>query len=254
MDRHFGLIPSPFDARDRKLPFHGYQALTDRKWEFPAKSLDQLVTYHCVGFMMAGYGINLPTYTPYTNEDGHEFYYQCKILEGDPTGERGCYMRSGATVLRNLKLIDAYAFAPDVPSLLWWLANKSPLMVGTMWTSRMDTPDEAGIMTIGGTQLGHHAYIVNELIGDYIGIQNSWGDDWGDNGKAYMLITDFIELFKNYGEAITTLELEPVIELEPEPEPELEPELEPEPEPDPIVLPPGCLPLSKVLSKLFRKK
>jgi len=259
MKRNFGRIPSPFDARDYNLrDYMPVYALAEppreQTWEFPAEPLDQMETQHCVGFSMAGFGINLPIYTPYTNEDGHEFYYMCKILEGEPTAELGCFIRSAAIVLKNLGLIDAYAFAPDVPSLLWWIVNRSPLMVGTVWTDEMNTPNSSNIISIGGRQLGGHAYLINEVKGDYIRIQNSWGAEWGDNGKAYISITNFEKLFAAGGEAITTVELKTEPELIPEIEPETIPEIEPEPTPVlPQEEPSGCCPMAKLLSKLFRK-
>lgn len=206
----FGRIPSPPDARDYNLRSFmpmGAAPVGEKIWDYPSEPLNQLETNHCVGFSMAAFGINLPTNTNYTDEDGHNFYYLCKEEEGLPLEENGCYMRSGAKVLKNLGKINTYAFAPDLESILWWLVNKSPLMVGTVWTGEMFEPNPDNIITIGGSTFGHHAYLVNEVKDGYLGIQNSWGKGWGKNGKAYISIEDFGKLFLQDGEAITTVEI-----------------------------------------------
>ena len=161
MTQNFGRIPSPPDNRDYDLrsyiPMGAPLEIEDVNWSYPAKPLDQNSTYHCVGFNMAIFGINLPTFTPYTNEDGHNFYYLCKEEEGLPLEENGAYMRSAAKVLKNLNKIDAYAFAQDLPSILWWLQNRSPLMVGTEWREGMMEPNKDNVVGIEGNSRGHHA-------------------------------------------------------------------------------------------------
>lgn len=211
--RKFGRIVSPPDPRDFNLkwfiPKKLEPAPTSRKWDFPATSLDQGETPHCIGFGIADFGINLPTFTQYTNEDGHEFYYKCKVVDGDPGNENGSTLRSAAKVLQEIGAINNYAFAQNLSSIKWWLLNRGPLIAGTIWTEYMMEPNEDLVLDTGGYILGGHAYILNEWTEDgLIGIQNSWGKEWGDNGKAYIRADDFAELFVNYGEALTAIELE----------------------------------------------
>jgi GH25 family lysozyme M1 (1,4-beta-N-acetylmuramidase) len=262
MNRQFGYIKSPFDRNDYNLrnfiPLGANLSLdeiAERNWEFRGDALDQKDTQHCLGFGMAHFGINLPVYTPYTEADAHAFYYMAKELEGDPQGENGAYARSAAEVLLNLKRIEAYAFAPDIATIKWWLLNRGCMMVGSMWLQGMMTPDAENKVYATGSNRGGHFYLINEWTCDnYIGIQNSWGKSWGQNGKAYISQTDFEKLFTYYGEAITAVELddanvpvpeEPIEEPIEEPpiivDPPVEPPIEPEP---PIVVPPptnkGC--------------
>jgi hypothetical protein len=212
-----GRNPSPFDERDYKLENYIPSLKTlqtimeekvSRKWDFPRKPLDQEQTPHCVGFSMASFGINSPVNTMYTNEDGHNFYYLCKIEDGEPEQENGSSIRSAAKVLKNAERIDVYAFAFSMEAIKWWLINKGPMISGTIWTSGMMSPDENNIIRPTGIIVGGHAVLLNEWTEDnYIGIQNSWGDEWGENGKAYISADDFEILFKYDGEVMTTIEL-----------------------------------------------
>ena len=246
--RRFGRNPSPFDERDYNLrnfiPLGADLSLDgvdEKNWEYPSTPLDQLDTQHCVGFSMANFGINLPIFRPYTNDDAHRFYYLCKEYEGRPLSEEGSSMRAAAEVLLSLKKIEAYAFAPDMAVIKWWLLNRGPLMVGTIWTTSMMTPID-NIITVGGELAGGHAYLINEwTLNNYIGIQNSWGNNWGVNGKAYISLADFEKLFTYYGEAVATVDLDDAVIP-------VDPPAEEEP-----VIPPatnkGCFP---VLASLMR--
>ena len=208
-----GRLPSPFDARDYTLgdfiPKLTMRIVTNKLWEFlEPEPLNQESTPHCVGFSMANFMINLPTYNKKTNEDGHRFYYLCKVQDGDPEAEDGSNLRSACKVLKNLKRINGYAFASNIAQVKYWLLNKGPLIAGTVWTEDMFKPDYNNIIHPTGTVAGGHAYLLNEWTKDgYIGIQNSWGNLWGKSGKAYIKDTDFAELLRQGGEALASVEL-----------------------------------------------
>ena len=211
-DRQFGRIPSPIDRRDWDLGDFiepSFKVAQEAKWDFPGTPLDQEGTAHCVGFSMAHFGINLPTFTQYTKQDAHAFYYKCKTVDGYPTAEDGTTIRSAAKVLQDVGAINHYAFAKDIESIRWWLLNKGPLIVGTIWSEGMMKPDACGRLDIAGYILGGHAYLINEWRKDnHIGIKNSWGPGWGIDGKAYITVEDFKALFYYGGEALAAVELE----------------------------------------------
>lgn len=211
MNRKFGRNPSPLDIRDfnlkayipRKISLEGSKA-----WPFLSAPLDQKDTSHCVGFSMADWGINLPVQSDYDNEDGHSFYYLCKIEDGEPKQENGSNLRSAAKVLQDAGRIDAYAWATTVDEITYWLLNNGPVIVGTWWTEGMMFADEKNVIRPTGAVLGGHAYILNEKTVDgFYGIQNSWGTDWGISGRSYISITDFATLLRTDGEAIASVEL-----------------------------------------------
>ena len=211
-----GCNKSPLDTRDYNLKnFAGPTALkispvTSVEYRFPGISLWQGETNHCCGFGVADLLINLPVNTPCTNDDGHEFYYICKEFDGEPRNEDGSNLRSVAKTLQKIGSISNYAFAPNVATLKWWLLNKGPVVVGTIWRTNMFTPGVNNLLDIGGIVEGRHCYLVNgyiETLDVYV-IQNSWGAPWGNNGKAFIKAKDFEKLFFYGGEAIAAVELD----------------------------------------------
>lgn len=211
---YFGRKPSPFDIRDYNLASFVPAGLPDTgvtysNWEFKHEPLDQSTTLHCVGFSIANFGINAPVETHYTNDDGHRFYYDAKEFDGEPKQENGSTIRSAAKVMRKYGQIDNYAFAPDVETIRWWVLNKGPMVVGTIWTASMLKPDEDYVIKPDSNIVGGHAYVLNSYDeSGYFGIQNSWGKEWGFNGKAYIHEDDFRKLFMRGGEAIAAVELD----------------------------------------------
>lgn len=211
MNRKFGRVPSPLDIRDYNLKSYiprKFKLEGSKAWPFLSAPLDQKDTPHCVGFSMADWGINLPVQSDYDNEDGHNFYYLCKIEDGEPKQENGSNLRSAAKVLQDAGRIDAYAWATTVDDITYWLLNNGPVIVGTWWTEGMMIADEKNVIHPTGAVLGGHAYILNEKTVDgFYGIQNSWGSDWGVGGRSYISITDFAALLRTDGEAIASVEL-----------------------------------------------
>ena len=207
-----GRIPSPYDARDFMLsdyiPLGAVQAVTSKAWVFNHAPLDQGETPHCVGFSMADWGICEPVIDPYGNPDGDRFYYLCKAVDGEPKAEDGSTVRSAAKVLQQLGKIKAYAFAANMTEIKYWLLNRGPVIMGTVWTNDMFTPDSSNHIHPTGAVAGGHAYLVNEwTAGGFLGIQNSWGTAWGRNGKAYISAKDFTKLFRHGGECLAAVEL-----------------------------------------------
>jgi hypothetical protein len=219
-----GRYKSPFDPKDYRLAafmprFAANDFVApDTKWEFLVPPLNQGETPHCSGFALADWGIALPVQDNYTNQNGHDFYYKCKIIDSEPLQENGSCIRSVAKVMKQEGLTDAYAFASSVAEIKWWLVNKGPVICGTVWPDDMFRVDANNTVHItGGINPNEgHCYIINEIKNNELfGIQNSWGLFWGINGSAYIPISEFITLFGFDGEAIAAVELMPQTTLQP---------------------------------------
>jgi hypothetical protein len=213
MPKNFGLgrNQSPLDIRDYRLASFMPQQFGDLSgsmyWPFMAEPLDQKDTGHCCGFGGADFGINNPIADNYTNQTGHDFYYKCKIVDGEPNQENGSTVRSIAKVLQQEGRISNYAFASSVDEVTYWLLNKGPVIVGTEWSEDMFSADFNNIIHPTGNVVGGHCYLLNEKTStDLYGIQNSWGDRWGIKGRAYISIDDFSRLFRSGGEVLAAVE------------------------------------------------
>lgn len=83
--------------------------------------------------------------------------------------------------------------------------NNAPVIIGIMVYDSFLNVDNTGILTvpkISEKDYGGHAVLctgwttINNDI--YLVIKNSWGEDWGDNGYAYMKLTDEMPIYEMY--------------------------------------------------------
>jgi hypothetical protein len=183
--------------------------VTERIWNIPPPPLDQGETGHCVGFSMAAWGICSPTYTAYTNKNAHDFYYRCKIVDGEKGNEDGTTIRTAGKVLRAANKTSGYAFAYKPEDVKWWVLNRGSVIAGTVWTERMFTPLRSGEVIPSGAEVGGHAYLIHGWKAGYYYCQNSWGK-WGWNNTGRFLLSDksFAALFRAGGEFMTAIEAE----------------------------------------------
>lgn len=237
-DHRFSLgrnISTP-DGRDYKLSAYlpaRKSEITSKIWDFQKDALDQKDKPHCGGFSMAHYGICMPMFSDYTDDDGDKFYYRCKEFDLQPGMENGTSIRSMANVGKNLGMWKTYAFATTMAEISDWLLNCGPLIFGTNWYNYMFVPDANNIVHCEGGLAGGHAWVGIGKDPEYIHGITSWGPTFGDNGCFRLPIKEFEELFKQAGEAIAAVEICKV---------------------DPGVASKGCsnTPLGRILGKAFK--
>ncbi|AXN53348.1 hypothetical protein PBI_THONKO_77 [Mycobacterium phage Thonko] len=124
-----------------------------------------------------------------------------------PPVDNGSSGLGGAKALHKLGMIGSYAWTFDFATAIGH-AQLQPVAVGTIWTAAMDDPDSRGIIRIGS------AAQVNEALDRGIGheylwrgvnwprklarIRNSWGEQWGDDGEAWIPLDDLEMLIMKY--------------------------------------------------------
>lgn len=179
------------------------------EWEDPEAILDQGNTGHCVGFSGAQWGNTLPIDDKFVNQDGHDIYYECKVIDREPNQENGSSVRSLAKALKNRGRLSAYAFASNVDEFVTWIQTKGPVVMGTDWLDNMFDPAADGTVNVSGSIAGGHAYVANgyDSATQEIHFINSWSDTWGNKGHFKMAKADMENLFADYGEAMVALEL-----------------------------------------------
>lgn len=187
----------------------------DGTWADPENVLDQGNTPHCVGFAWAQWGNTLPVDDQFQNADGDMIYYAAKMIDGEPGKEDGSDTRSGAKAMKQRGRLGGYAFAATTQEISEWLEQHGPVVVGTDWYNAMFTPDADGYLNLEGGVAGGHEWLLvghaphghGNVTEDSYVMQNSWGDSWGDHGRAWIRVADFAKLLQNGGDACAGVEL-----------------------------------------------
>jgi papain like protease len=197
-------------------------SVTAKSWDNPRPTLNQGHTNHCVGNGCAQWGNTTPVNDSYAEDDAAKIYYAAKVIDGDPGGEEGSYVRSGMKVLQNMKRLAAYARPGSIGELSNWILSKGPVTVGTNWYESMfelDSEhrariDESVISPETGKPIaGGHCYLVLGYdpgrAGGEFECLNSWGSSWGANGHFFLSQADLDRLVftERGGEAWCAVEL-----------------------------------------------
>ncbi len=114
-----------------------------------------------------------------------------------------------AKALKNAGLISSYQHTFTLQDALKAL-SKYPIITGINWYDKMYTPDADGrVHPIGIIKGGHEiqAYKVDTKLG-IIWFYNSWGEDWGVDGKFYLTWEDYGKLLSQGGDVTVLIPLD----------------------------------------------
>lgn len=215
-----GRVPSKKDARDLNflLEKKPEAAQYEHRYWTSQPALDQLDTPQCVGFSgfrwLTSFPIkNLPPFTP------ADLYKQAQRSDEWP-GENyeGSSVRGLFKYLLSAGYVSEYRWAANVDAIVDHLLTVGPVVMGTSWTEGMFMVDREGFIDDPvGEVVGGHAYL---LIGanrtkastihnttGAVRILNSWGQNWGDHGRAWLSFGALAKLLADDGEACTANEL-----------------------------------------------
>lgn len=193
----------------------GPAPLTSVVWGDP-QQLDQGQTGRCVAYAWT----HLLDSDDFTHTQDGLFggfaialYGAIKRREGDPTGDpagqAGAYVGTGAKELQARGRIKTYVAARTTAEITQWILTMGPVIVGTSWHDGMFHPDASGLIIPTGPVVGGHAYIIDgvDTAADMYYGQNSWGDGWGVKGHFRIAISDFAALLADNGDAYSTTEI-----------------------------------------------
>jgi hypothetical protein len=78
----------------------------------------------------------------------------------------------------------------------------TPFITGVNWYNSMFNPSVDGEVTVAGNLAGGHEFIADQIDveNERVWFTNSWGSDWGVNGRFYMNWGDYGSLLAQQGD------------------------------------------------------
>jgi len=217
LGRHVG-----HDVRAAHFPFAQSRPVAEvtTTWSYTVPVLNQWQTSSCTGNAMAGF-LNTDYCAPtrraknvswLTEKDALQFYSVATHEENDPSdyyppNDNGSCGLDVARAAQSLGWIDGYSHCTEFDAFRAALQSQ-PVLVGTVWTNAMFSPDSTGQVSPGplddSTIVGGHEYLALEIHYDtrLLWFLTSWGPDFGKGGKFAMSFDDFAGLLAVQGDVV----------------------------------------------------
>lgn len=173
-------------------------------------NLDQGSEGACTGFGCAHVLATTPGAVPMTNDDGQTLYVWAR-RDDEWEGEDydGSSVNGVMRASRTLGRIKGWRWCETAGELRHAISYHGAVEAGSDWLTNMFQPGEDGYLDVSGDVAGGHAYAVTGyrpardrgLTAVDYRMENSWSEEWGDAGGAWLRDVDAYRLwFSRYGE------------------------------------------------------
>jgi len=145
---------------------------------------------------------------PYWNY-GEAYAQMQKVDEWDGENYDGTSVRAGAKVLQQMGFVGSYLWAWDAETVIDAVLTTGPVVMGTNWYTSMFEPDSRGRIKVLGYNEGGHAWLIDGVNRKQrmVRAKNSWGKDFGVNGRFWLTFDDLQRLITEQGEACLAVEV-----------------------------------------------
>jgi hypothetical protein len=132
-----------------------------------------------------------------------ELYEWCRRNDEFPGEDySGTSVAAGAKGMELAGALDEYRWTSDVDEMAVAVSHKGPVVAGINWYTGMFNPDTSNFLHKTGQLEGGHCLLINgySLRKQAFRIHQSWGQDWGDFGEAWIDHDDMGALLEEDGE------------------------------------------------------
>lgn len=183
-----------------------------RYYSTPGMPLNQGATPMCVGYATRGL-LNAGPVSNMGGPDAPTIYHNAQLLDGIPgTAYDGTNDRGSMKYLQSLGYITSYVWTRSAQTAMnWILSGRGCLLIGINWYSSFDNPGASATLRITPTahvRGGHEVLLIgaNQTNGLFRGI-NSWGSNWGQNGRFWLPAEVLQRLINEQGDVCTPSEI-----------------------------------------------
>jgi hypothetical protein len=191
--------------------------------------LDQMSEGACVGFSFAHELAARPQEIHgVTNQYARGVYFDAQRIDPWEGGAypdavpfyEGTSVLAGAQILKERGFYESYHWALSAVEAAQGLAYFGPAVLGTNWYTGMFDTDPNGFIHPTGRVEGGHAILIHavkiiykspfawwrrtwqevDYERSYVTLWNSWGNGWGNNGKAKLSLANLARLISEQGD------------------------------------------------------
>lgn len=186
------------------------EALPTYRYYWSPAANDQNGYPRCVGYRWRQFLYQAPVKIKAPELTADEIYTWAQQHDPWPgTDYAGTTVRAGVRCLVEYGHVTEYRWAFTVEDCLrWLLGGYGTLVVGTDWYAGMSRPDSRNYLHATGEMQGGHCYgfIGANRTERKLRVENNWGTEWADGGRAWMSFDTFADLLASGGEACCALE------------------------------------------------
>lgn len=215
-----GRTDGSHDPKNRAYPVRSILRRSIRPWRYWHRNpriWDQGFSSTCVPHAVCGSILTGRTATVYNAAEEkalesslRHIYDLAQQIDPWPGSESEEPRYKGTSTLAGIKAtkqymgIDfRYRWCFSIGDIVDTLISRGPVIVGCQWREGMFFPDQDGYIYAKGPNYGGHAvYVIGvNKWANKVRIVNSWGAEWGENGRAWMKIDDLDKVVSENGEA-----------------------------------------------------